>query len=262
MAADPLDLSGLVALVTGAGSGIGRACAHLFARKGARVGLLDLDVAETWEAFQAEGLESEPLVADVSDPAQVEAAVERLTARYGRLDIVHANAGINGVWAPIEQLTAEEWDRTLGVNLKGSFLTIKYAVPHLKRQGGSILLTSSINGTRCFSNSGATAYSASKAAQVAMAKALAVELGPSGIRVNVLCPGAIETSIHANTQIRDTGSIRWPAHYPRGTSPLVGSSAGSPEQVADVALFLVSRMASHLTGEVMYVDAGTSLIVG
>lgn len=110
---------------------------------------------------------------------------------FGRLDVVFANAGINGVQAPIGDLTPEEWDRTINVNLRGTFLTIRYTVPHLKKAGGgAIIVTSSINGTRYFANSGATAYAVSKAGQLAMVQMLAVELGPSNIRINAICPGA------------------------------------------------------------------------
>ena len=109
------------------------------------------------------------------------------------LDIVFANAGINGVWAPIDELQPEEWDRTINTNLRGTYLTLHYAVPHLKRAGGgSIVITASINGTRTFTSAGATAYSSTKAAQVAMAQMLALELGQHRIRVNVICPGRSE----------------------------------------------------------------------
>ena len=124
----------------------------------------------------------------------MEGAVEQMVERWGRLDVVFANAGVNGVWAPIEELEPEEW-RTIDINLSGTFFTVKYAVPHLKKRGGSVIITSSVNGTRIFSNTGATAYSCSKAAQVAFAKMVALELAPRKVRVNVICPGAIETKI-------------------------------------------------------------------
>src|SRR5208337_2415129 len=129
--------------------------------------------------------------------------------RFGQLNIVFANAGINGTWAPIDDLRPEEWDKTMRVNLRGTYLTIHYTVPHLKKAGGgSIFVTSSINGTRYFANSGATAYSVSKAGQFAMVQMLAVELGPSNIRVNVICPGSIQTEIHENTQERNLEKVK------------------------------------------------------
>ena len=174
-------MHGQVALVTGAGSGIGQAAARLLAREGARVAALDQSaegLRETLDSIKRDGGEALPLVADVSDPAAMQRAVQATVDRWDRLDIVFANAGINGVWAPLEDLEPEEWDRTLGINLKGTFLTVKYAVPHLKKQGGSVIITASVNGTRIFSNTGATAYSCSKAAQVAFTKMTALELAP------------------------------------------------------------------------------------
>lgn len=157
-----MQLADKVALVTGANSGIGFAAAKLFAQQGAKVGLLGHTPAEVEEATEQirQWSEAIPLIADISDPAAMQQAVEQITAQWGRLDIVFANAGINGVWAPLEELDPAEWDKTLDVNLKGTFLTVKYATPYLKRQGGSVIITSSVNGTRMFSNTGATAYAA------------------------------------------------------------------------------------------------------
>lgn len=191
-------LAGKVALVTGAGSGIGKAAAILMAKEGAKVGALGHkrdETKETVDEINRQGGEAIPLTADISQADQMEAATRQLADRFGRLDVVFANAGINGVWAPLEELNPEDWDKTLDTNLKGTFLTVKYAVPYLKKQGGSIIVTSSVNGTRIFSNTGATAYSSSKAGQVAMTKMIALELAKHKIRANVICPGAIRTNI-------------------------------------------------------------------
>nr|MDQ3309996.1 SDR family oxidoreductase [Gemmatimonadota bacterium] len=172
-------LQGRVALVTGAGSGIGKAAALLLAREGARIGALgrtEDELKGTVKEIEQAGGEAMPVLADISKPEEMQRAAGQIDQRWGRLDIVFANAGINGVWAPIEELEPDEWDRTLQINLKGTFLTIKYAVPLLKKQGGSVIVTSSVNGTRIFSNTGATAYSSSKAGQVALSKMLALEL--------------------------------------------------------------------------------------
>ena len=259
------ELSGRVALVTGAGSGIGKAAAIALARQGARVGLLGRtapELEQTERKIRAQGGEGRVLLADIAQPEQVRSAVEALAGELGGIHIVFANAGVNGVWAPIEQLAVEEWNQTIAINLSGTFFTIKYAVPYLKKSGGSVIVCSSVNGTRMFSNTGATAYSCSKAGQVAMAKMLAVELGPSKIRVNVICPGAIETAIDENTEHRNIEDIKVPVEYPEGSIPLEPNKPGSAQQVADLVLFLASDRASHISGTEVWIDGGQSLVEG
>ena len=260
-----MQLTGKVALITGAGSGIGKAAALLLAREGARVGALSREAGETQQTVDeiaAAGGEAISLVADVSQPEEMRRAVDELAGRWNRLDIVFANAGINGVWAPLEELQPEDWDRTLDTNLKGTFLTVKYAAPYLKRQGGAIVVTSSVNGTRIFSNTGATAYSSSKAGQVALTKMIALELAPQRVRANVICPGAIETNIDESTEKRDIEAVRIPVEYPEGSQPLTGGEPGSAEQVAQLVLFLVSDAASHITGSEIWIDGAESLLRG
>ncbi|MBE7549604.1 MAG: SDR family oxidoreductase [Anaerolineales bacterium] len=253
------------ALVTGASSGIGKATAWLLAKEGAKVAVLGHNrehIEETSAEFQQAGYGVLPLVADVADAQQMQQAVEQVIQRWGRLDIVFANAGINGVWAPLEELAAEEWDKTLGINLKGTFLTVKYAVPYLKKRGGAIIITSSVNGTRMFSNTGATAYACSKAAQVAFTKMVALELAKHKIRVNVICPGAIETNIDQSTERKDLERIKEPVEYPEGAIPLTEGAPGRAEQVGQLVLFLASDAASHITGTEMWIDGGQSLLQG
>ncbi|HUE95579.1 MAG TPA: SDR family NAD(P)-dependent oxidoreductase [Longimicrobiaceae bacterium] len=255
-------MHGKICLVTGAGSGIGKRTAVLMASEGGRIGVLSRtreEVEAAAEEIRAAGGEAMPLCADVADARAMRRAVEELARGYGTIDVVFANAGVNGVWGPLEDIEEEEWDRTIAINLRGTFLTLKYSLPHLKRQGGAVVINSSINGTRVFSNSGATAYAATKAAQVAMMKMLALELAPAGVRVNAVCPGAIETQIEENTEERDRERIGVPVEFPEGWHPLRGAP-GTAEHVARAVLFLCSDEAEHITGTELWIDGGESLI--
>jgi NAD(P)-dependent dehydrogenase (short-subunit alcohol dehydrogenase family) len=252
-----------VALITGAGSGIAKATAILFAKQGAKVAALGLsldDLKETVTEIHEINGEAIPFVGDISQPEDMQQATQDIINKWGRLDIVFANAGINGVWAPIDELEPEEWDRTINVNLKGTFLTVKYTVPYLKERGGSIIITSSVNGTRVFSNSGSTAYSCSKAAQVAFTKMTALELAKHRIRVNVICPGAIDTNIHGTTESRNLDKIQEPVEFPEAKIPLTHGNLGTSEQVAQLVLFLASDASSHITGTEVWIDGGESLL--
>lgn len=260
-----MQLTGKVALITGAGSGIGAAAARLLAKEGAKVAALsrtEENVDKVVEDIRARGGKALALPADISQPQQMQAVIKRVGAEWGRLDIVFANAGINGVWAPLDELEPEEWDKTLDVNLKGTFLTVKYALPYLKKQGGSVIVTSSVNGTRMFSNTGATAYACSKAAQVAFTKMVALELAEHRIRVNVICPGAIETQIEESTEKRDLEKVKEPVEYPEGVIPLTDGRSGTSEQVAQLVLFLASDTSDHITGTEIWIDGGQSLLQG
>lgn len=259
------ELQEKVALVTGAGSGIGAAAAVRLAKAGARVGALgrtEDELKETVDAIKKDGGDAIVLLADVSSADEVKRAVDELVAKWGRLDVVFANAGINGVWAPIDELAPEEWDETLKINLKGTFLTVKYAVQALKKQGGSVIVTSSVNGTRMFSNTGATAYACSKAAQVAFTKMVALELAKHKIRVNVICPGAIETLINESTDARHLERAREPVEFPKGQIPLTRGEPGTAEQVAELVLFLASSASSHISGTEVWIDGTQSLLQG
>jgi NAD(P)-dependent dehydrogenase (short-subunit alcohol dehydrogenase family) len=257
---------GKVALITGASAGIGQATAKLMAKKGIKVAMLANvpdQVHEAADEIRGKGYEALPLVADVSQPDQMQAAIQQIVDEWGRIDIVFANAGINGVWASLEDLTPEDWDRTLNINLKGTFLTVKYCVPHLKARGGAVIVNASVNGTRMFGNTGATAYSSAKAGQVAFAKMTAVELGQHNIRVNAICPGWImNTSIADNTFRKNVEAIRVPSVYPNGRNPLTGKKGGTMNQVAKTVLFLASDDSSHINGVEIYIDGGETLVQG
>lgn len=260
-----IHLKDRVALITGGTSGIGLGTAEVFARAGARLAILghsEDHLRKSGARLRDLGASVLELQADVSQSAEVQAALDQIEQEWGRLDVVFANAGINGVWAPLEELKPEEWDRTLQVNLTGTYLTIRASLPLLKKQGGSIIITSSVNGTRMFSNTGCTAYACTKAAQVAMAKLLALELAQHKIRVNVICPGWIESDIDAATEKRDLEKVAAPVEFPEGTVPLTQGAPGSPEQVGHVVLFLASELSSHVTGSEIWVDGAQSLLQG
>jgi NAD(P)-dependent dehydrogenase (short-subunit alcohol dehydrogenase family) len=259
-----MPLRGQVALVTGANSGIGYATAMQLAKQGVRIGALgrkEEELDRTVGEIEAAGGEAMVLVADISEAEAMRRAVEALVERWGRLDIVVANAGINGVWAPIDELESDEWDTTLAVNLRGTFLTFKYAVPHLKVRGGSVIVVSSIQGTRLFSSPGTTAYACSKGAQVVLMKKMALELAQHGIRVNAVCPGATDTDIDDKTEQHNLESIAPPVEYPEGKLPLMDRSM-DPEEIAEVIVFLASPAARAVTGTEVWVDAGTTLLAG
>jgi NAD(P)-dependent dehydrogenase (short-subunit alcohol dehydrogenase family) len=258
-----MELSGKIALVTGGGSGIGKASALRLAAEGATVGVLghaEEEVEDTVARIVAAGNRAVALVADVSDEGQMRSAIAALVERSGRLDVVLANAGINGVWAPIDDLRPEEWDKTIAVNLRGTYLTLHLSIPHMKESGGSIVVTSSINGTRTFTTAGATAYAATKAAQLAMVQQLALELGRHRIRINAICPGAIETNIDDNTVKRHQKEAAIPVKWPEGEIPLTGGKSGTAEEVAEAVLFLASDRSRHITGTPIWIDGGQSLL--
>jgi len=252
-----------VSMITGAGSGIGRATAELLAATGHRLVLFDRDedsLSETRKALVADA-EAIAISGDVSDESDVGEMVQRTQDYFGRLDAVVANAGINGVWAPIEDLMSSEWDETIRINLRGTYLTLHKAVPLLKRAGGgAIVIVSSTNGVRTFTSPGASAYSATKAAQVAMAQQLALELGKHRIRVNVVCPGAIDTNIVTGSEIRNRAETEVPVIWPQGSIPLTDGKPGQAIDVAKVIRFLLSAEAFHMTGSPVFVDGGQGLL--
>jgi NAD(P)-dependent dehydrogenase (short-subunit alcohol dehydrogenase family) len=260
-----MTVKGKVALITGGGSGLGEAAARALAREGAKVAVLgrtEDEVKEVAKDIDKTGDTAMALTADISKPEEMQKAVRQVIDKWDRLDIVFANAGINGVWAPIEDLKPEEWQETISVNLDGTFYTIKYAAPYLKKQGGSVIITSSVNGTRIFSNTGATAYSCTKAAQVAMAKMLALEFAKHRVRVNVICPGAIESEIDENTEKRNVEREKEPVEFPEGKIPLTDGKPGKAEDVGELVLFLASDRSRHISGTEIWIDGAQSLLQG
>jgi NAD(P)-dependent dehydrogenase (short-subunit alcohol dehydrogenase family) len=251
-----------VALVTGANSGIGRATAERLVRGGAKVGVLgrsEDEIEATAKEFSGDGTAAMPLVADVTDADAMKRAIDALAERWGRLDLVVANAGINGVWAPIDDLEPDEWDETMAVNLRGTYLTLHHAVPHLKRGGGgAVVIVSSVQGTRTFSTPGSTAYACTKAAQVTLAKKMAIELASDRIRVNVVCPGATDTDIEEKTERRNVDEIE--IEPSDETNPLLGGRPMTAGEVAEAIAFLLSPEAAAISGTELWVDAATTLV--
>ena len=245
-------LSGKTALITGAGSGIGRAAALLFAAEGARVLALDLTdaVHATAEAGHGNII---GITGDVGDPAAVAAAVTRAVADFGRLDIAFANAGVGGGMKSLLDLDVDEWNAVLRVNLVGAFLTLQAAARVMVPAGrGSIVCTASVAGIR--SGAGGMPYSASKAGVINMVATAANHLSGTGVRVNAVCPGLTETGM---TQAWFDGArARGTEHKLGQLNPL--KRAAGPEEIAEVALFLASDAASYVNGQAIAVDGGLS----
>ncbi len=249
-------LQGKSAIVTGAASGIGRASARLFAAAGASVMAVDRDadaVAQVAAEITAAGGRAAAFGAAAGDEAQVKAFVAAAVAEFGGLDIVYANAGISGGLVPLFDQTVDQWQETLRVNLIGPFLAIKHAAPLMIAQGrGAIVCTASVAGLRA--NAAGSPYSASKAGVISLVQTAANAMSGTGVRVNAVCPGLIETGM--TKPIFDSARAR-------GTEDRIGQlnpteRAGLPEEIATVALFLASDEASYVNGQAIAVDGGLS----
>ncbi len=249
-------LEGKVAIVTGAASGIGRASALLFAREGAAVVVADVaaDVSETAELIGQAGGRAVAIHADAGREADVIALVDKARQAFGGLDIFFANAGITGgVFGGYFDATPEVWMETLRVNLVGPFLAVKHASPVIReRGGGAIICTASVAGLRA--GAGPAPYSASKAGVINLVQTAAQELAGSGVRVNAICPGLIETGMtrFAYDQARAVGREDRIGRL----NPML--RGGEPEEIAAAALFLASPAASYVNGHAMVVDGGLS----
>lgn len=258
-------LNGKVALVTGGGSGIGEGACLAFARSGAAVAVVDVrdePARRVADHIETDGGHALAAIADVGNEQQISEVVSRTVQEFGGLNVVFANAGINGMQCPIEEMTIDEWYATINTNLTGTFLTVKHSIPHLRAAGGgSIIITSSINGSRLFGLPGYSCYSTSKAGQVAFTKMAAIELARWGIRVNAILPGGVRTNIQERTYRRNLEPITYGIRMPESWPPLHGSPS-APDDIARLVLFLASDDSSYITGAEIVVDAATSLLRG
>ena len=239
-----------VALVTGASFGIGRATAILFAHKGAKVVLVDWqENSETLEAITAFGGEATFIKCDVSQLSEVQKMIQKTISVYGRLDFAFNNAGIEGTSATITECTEENWDKTIGVNLKGIWGCMKYEIPEMLKHGnGAIVNCASIAGLVGYV--GLSAYVASKHGVIGLTKTAALENAKLGIRVNAVCPGAIKTPmIDRLTNNKKEVEEQFAAQEPIGR-------LGQPDEVANAVIWLCSEAASFVTGHALAVDGG------
>jgi NAD(P)-dependent dehydrogenase (short-subunit alcohol dehydrogenase family) len=246
-------LEGKSVIITGAGSGIGRAASLLFTREGAKLIAVDRaeSVRDTVEQIRKAGGTAEAVVADAGSEKDVVAFIDKAISANGRLDAIWANAGVSGGLVPLAEQTVEHWQEILRINLIGPFLAVKYSIPHMiKQRGGSIVCTASVAGLK--SGASGHPYAASKAGVISLVQTTAYSLSGTGVRINAICPGLIETGM--------TKPIFENARE-RGTDSKIGQlnplkRAGQPHELAAMGLFLASDEASYVNGQAIPVDGG------
>jgi NAD(P)-dependent dehydrogenase (short-subunit alcohol dehydrogenase family) len=246
-------LEGKSVIITGAGSGIGRAASLLFTKEGAKLIAVDRTdgVKETVAQIQKAGGTAEAVMADAGSEKDVMAFIDKAVSKYGRLDAIWANAGISGGLVPIAEQTVEHWQEILRINLIGPFLAVKYAMPHMIGQkSGAIVCTASVAGLK--SGASGHPYAASKAGVISLVQTTAYSLSGTGVRINAVCPGLIETGM--TKPIFDNAKAR-------GTDGKIGQlnplkRAGQPHELAAMGLFLASDEASYVNGQAIPVDGG------
>lgn len=246
-----------VAIVTGAGSGIGRACAALMGREGARVVVVDRDAAsgeETAAAILADGGQAVAVAADVTDELAVEAVVREVRQRFGRIDILHNHAGVQ-VEGTLESVPVEGFDRSWAVNVRAHFTAARLVVPIMKAQGGGVILNTSSSSGVLYDRE-MIAYATTKHAVIAMTRQMALDYARFNIRVNAVCPGWVDTPFN-DPFIKQMGGRDAVEAYVREKVPM--GRWGRVEEIAEAVLFLVSDRSSYLTGQALVVDGGETI---
>jgi NAD(P)-dependent dehydrogenase (short-subunit alcohol dehydrogenase family) len=247
-----ISLQGKVAIVTGGSSGIGRATALTFAREGARVLVVDIDIAggeETIRLIRYAGGEAKFIKADVTKAAEVEEMVNNAVKTYNRLDYAFNNCGIIGVAAPITEATEEDWDHVINTNLKGVWLCLKYEIAYMMRHGGgSIVNTSSTVGM--IGSTRNLAYNASKHGVIGLTQSASLAYASSGIRINAICPH------HVITSMTERIDLEKPGHSDEAKLQIPLGRLGNPEEIAEAVVWLCSDAASFITGQAIGVDGG------
>jgi NAD(P)-dependent dehydrogenase (short-subunit alcohol dehydrogenase family) len=246
-------LEGKSVIITGAGSGIGRAASLLFAREGAKLIAVDRSegVNDTVAQVKKAGGSAEAVMADAGSEKDVVAFIDKALSAFGRLDAIWANAGISGGLVPIAEQTVEHWQEILRINLIGPFLAIKHVMPHMiKQQSGAIVCTASVAGLK--SGASGHPYAASKAGVISLVQTTAYSLSGTGVRINAVCPGLIETGM--TKPVFDRAKDRGTADKIGQLNPL--KRAGQPHEIAAMGLFLASDEASDVNGQAFPVDGG------
>lgn len=246
-------LAGKSVVITGAGSGIGRAAAQLFAQEGAKLIIVDRSdsIHETAKLVTDAGGTVQAVSADAGSESDVKAFIDKAVSTYGKLDAIWANAGISGGLVPLLEQTVEQWQEILRINLIGPFLAIKHSMPHMIKQGhGSIVCTASVAGLK--SGASGHPYASSKAGVISLVQTTAYSLSGTGVRINAVCPGLIETGM--TKPVFDRAKQR-------GTEDKIGQlnplkRAGQPHELAAMGLFLASDEASYVNGQAIPVDGG------
>ena len=246
-------LEGKSVIITGAGSGIGRAASLLFSKEGAKLIAVDRTeaVKDTVEQVKKAGGIAEAVMADAGSEQDVKAFIDLAVSKYGKLDAIWANAGVSGGLIPIAEQTVEHWQEILRINLIGPFLAIKYSMPHMIAQGhGAIVCTASVAGLK--SGASGHPYASSKAGVISLVQTTAYSLSGTGVRINAVCPGLIETGM--TKPVFDRAKQRGTADKIGQLNPL--KRAGQPHELAAMGLFLVSDEASYVNGQAIPVDGG------